>query len=239
MEITKDNKTLVLKNLKELIHTSSYLMEIVEKEQFEDGMKSTLLSLLEYKLKDINKYLDRESDLNKDMEERTVHLRKANNKIRELEDKISTMSLEKIKPYMIDSSINKTIDSISKKWRDPEIGLGGLVKVNIHQYYVEIRFVPMLTSFSSSFSETPETDKLNYEKWMKSLKEEGFTFSQKSNSDLLVTDKNIELLKNKIRSIIPTISFTEIKNINFNNEFMIRDIAGTLSLEELMNANIN
>ena len=93
----------------------------------------------------------------------------------------------------------------------------------------------MFGSYGSSFSKTPETDKVNHKKWIDTLKSKGFEFGTKEIDSLLLTDNNIKLLENAILEVLPTAKFTSLRNWCYK-ENIIKDIHFGVSLEDLIYA---
>jgi len=86
-----DNKKVVLlKSLKDLTYASSQLNEWVKNDVLSIEMATTLPSLIESHFVDIAKQLNYESHLTKEKEARHVEIRKANETIRELKEKLGS-----------------------------------------------------------------------------------------------------------------------------------------------------
>jgi hypothetical protein len=100
------------------------------------------------------------------------------------------------------------------------------------QYFAEIEYIPMLDSYSSSFSKTPKTDKENHLIYIQNLKDNGFELDKKN--DLLLTDNNINLLQNSILNILPTVIFKELRNWNYKGNQVIKSIKFNIQLEDLI-----
>ena len=234
VKLSKDEVTYLNKEIKNSIHSLHYLSEMINGNNLNEDMKDTMLTVLENILIEFNISLKRESRLVTEQEERTTKIRTLNMKVRELENELAKVSSNNLSPNYITSVIKQIHNSLQDKLRNKKNGVSGLIDINIkNEYRVEIEFKPMLDSYTSSFSKTPETDKENHNKWINNLKEYGFELNK--DFDLLLTDNNILLLENKIKEVLPQSNFTSIRNWTYKNDSVIKSISFNISLEDLIN----
>lgn len=231
VNLTEDSKTVALKKIKDILGAYSFLFDMIKNDSLTEDIRETLLSNVSFNKQEIDMILDKNKDEIKSKMIRENHLRIANERIRELEEKISTDNLKSFDTTMLSDVVRKLSHDINNLWNDKDKGLGGITELNIKEYYAYIRFKPSLSLFSSSFSDTPITDRENKLKWLKSLEEKGLIIK---NNYLVFNDFNLEFLENKIKELIPNIKIHSIENNNFDNIFSIKSITGEILFKDLL-----
>ena len=232
--LNEDNKKVLLSKLSELIHVTSFLKELLTKNELTEDMKKTLLSNMSFNKEDVDVILDKEKDDLQNIKNKENHLRNANLKIRELEIKIGELSLGNYNEEMFSDIILKLEKTVYNKWNNPETGFCGLVKLEIKENIIYFNFRPMFNFLTSSSSKTPVTDKENHLKWLKDLKEKGLIFSDKE-KDLIFNEFNLNYLENMVKNIVPNSTIESVDNIVYNNEFLIKGIKVKLYFKDLIN----
>lgn len=232
--LNEDNKNLLIKKLNDILGATSFLKDMITKNELTEDMKKTLLSNITFNKNDVDIILDKDKDDLERTKERENHLRQANLKIRDLEDKIKDLSLGKYDEDILPNILSKLNDIVYKKWNNPETGFCGLVNMEINENVIYFTFRPMFTFLTSSSSKTPVTDKENHLKWIDSLKEKGIIFSTKE-KDLIFNDFNLNYFEKIVKNIIPGCTIENVDNIVFNNEFLIKNMKVKLYFKDLIN----
>ena len=231
MEISEDTKTYLKKEIKNSIHTLHYLSELLSSDKLEDDMCDTLLANIENSLYDFNDILKRKSSLNIKKDKIYKEIKARNIEIRDLKQKISNLSVQKMDNQYFQNVVEHIYDFLYTGYRNK---INCIVDFNIkNRYIIDIKLTPMISSYSHSFSKTPDTDKKEHLIKVENLRKIGFELND--NLDLCLTDNNIELLQNTIKSILPNARIKEIKNWTYKEENIIRSISFSSSLEDLIN----
>ena len=191
--LTPDENSVLNTKLNEICHLSSFLIELLSKEELTYDFKGVSIGLLEAYLKEVQTILNYEEDLDKNKELKQNLLREANIKIRDLESTIANNLKGQFSFSDIYQLLEKTQNNISQKWGNPETGLGGLVNIEFNSYLVHITFTPMLTCYSFGRNETPVSNKAKRKEWIESLrKDKGLVIVE---DNLILTERNVEYLE--------------------------------------------
>jgi len=232
--LSENKKEVIKREIKNLFHSLSFLNEIIDKDNEENNedIFFTLFKNIENSIISLEDILELDLNLKKEHQDRILQLRNANIKIRDLENKIKELSRNQISPDYVSDVISDIQEVLKKKFKS--FGLDGLIRFNIKTpYQVEISYLPMYYQPSTTYSKTPINDKENYKKYIKNLENEGFSFNE---NDLLLNEKNIELVENKIEKILNNVRFLEIKNYNDRDLSIIKEFKLNISLEDLINS---
>ena len=176
-----------------------------------DEMKETLPSLIQSHLNDIEKavgYTGLPSEKDKEM---TLSVNKyLQEQVKELQAIVdNTDDFLPIKGNL--TLIAKKID----KWWD-EKGFNFISELTFSKNgNINITFGFMLDSFSSNYSETPDTEERLAKEKFENLKKDGFIFIKEKNGSenkLIDCDENRVLLKNLIHTVFPTAKIVSVRN---------------------------
>lgn len=206
-----DQKAILLKALKDINFANGQLYEWVSKGVLTEEMSKTLPSLIENYFSEAAKVLNYESHLLAEKEKRYEDIRKANQIIRELKEKLgSSKPVDGLQEQL------KHLSEIVREWWDKE----GFNHVSEMQFYpyggLKLDFCFMLDHYSS-FSKTPETDKRNKKDHVQNLREIGFEFAdfEKDRSEklyLIDNPNNRSLLTQFLTERFPSIEIHSWEN---------------------------
>nr|WP_245916859.1 hypothetical protein [Bacillus fungorum] len=153
LELNEDQKAVLLKALKDIHFANAQLREWVSEDSLSVEMSKTLPSLIESYFSEAAKVLNYESHLLEEKEKRYAEIKKANQTIHELQDKLgSDKPVEGLKEQL------KHLSEVVSGWWNTE----GFNHVHDTKYYpyggMRVEFSFMLEHYRS-FSKTPVTDK--------------------------------------------------------------------------------
>lgn len=233
LAINEDNKKYLLKTIKDLIQTSAFLRDFIEKNNLTEDMENALPSLIESHTIDILKALGYESSLEKKQVERNAQIKSLYKENRGLMVKLEDCASNAFDPALIVNSISKIERTLKDRWDNRKTGLDGLVKLKIEGHYAYIEFIPMFMSHCHS-SATPDTCEKEFKIFIDSVKDKGYVFAE-DKIELLFNDINNKLICEFISSIVPGINIQEIKNINYGGVYKINGVVAGMPLSELIN----
>lgn len=230
VKLTPDQKTVALKSIKEMFSALKAMYEWVDADTLYPDMKDTVPHNLEYYLSDLCRAISYDSDSEKKIKERHVELKKANMRIYELEKQIGENADIDIVPKVLKVLQEK----ISKFWKKE--GFGHVSELNFTGWgNAKITFSGMLFPDHgfSTYSKTPETDKITSSQWIKNLKDRGFILAKESDNSRIeehVIDNEInrKLIIDLIQKRFQTAKVIEFKShLGYKCEdiFYIRDIS--------------
>jgi hypothetical protein len=202
-----DQKAVLLKALKDIHFANSQLHEWVSKNELTEEMSKTLPSLIESYFSEVAKVLNYESHLLSEKEKRYEEIRKANQTIRDLKEKLGSS-----KPVDGLAEQLKYLSGRVHEWWDKE----GFNHVSEERFYpyggFRAQFCFMLdTRHFTSTSQTPVTDARNDKEHIQHLRDMGFEFAdfEKGRSEklrLLDNQKNRSLLTEMFKARFPSIA---------------------------------
>lgn len=206
-----DERAVLLKSIAELYHAAQTLHFYIKDNSLPEDMKAIMPSLIEGHFRDIAKKLDYESALAKEREERFAEIRKANQTIKELKDQLGSQ-----KPI---DGLNEQLRLLNEKvenWWN-EYGFNHISSPSFTAYgRYHGTFSFMLSSRESRYSETPESDKAENEKFIQSLRDKGFEFATGMGNDyelsLIDNDNNKKLLIEMLKERFPSIEVHSFKS---------------------------
>ncbi|MNW54193.1 hypothetical protein D3C74_317860 [compost metagenome] len=215
ISLSEDQKAVLLKSLKDLHFANAQLHEWVSKDGLSEDMSKTLPSLIESYFGEIAKVLNYESYLLEEKEERYAEIRKANQTIHELEQKLGS---------------NKPVDGLSEQlqhlsktvrlWWNIE-GFNYVSEEKFHPYGgFNAQFSFMLDSRSMRLlSETPVTDERNTKQHVQHLIDMGFEFTdfedgRSEKLKLVDNQNNRTLLTKMLKERFPSIKIHQWDNRN-------------------------
>ncbi len=203
--LDEDRKAVLLKALKDLHFANSQLHEWVSKDGLSEEMSKTLPSLIEGYFADISKILHYDTHLLAEKEERYAAIRKANQTIRELKEKLGSE-----KPVDGLGEQLKHLSDVVNKWWDIE----GFYHVSKEKFYpnggMRMQFSFML-DHNSSFSKAPVSDARSKKEHIHHLREMGFEFAdfEKGRSEqlyLIDNSTNRSLLSKMLKERFPSLT---------------------------------
>lgn len=230
VSLSEDQKSVLLKSTKDLYFAAQQLHQWVEKGGLTKEMGGILPSLIESHFVDIAKNLDYASHLTKEKEERHAKIRNANQRIRELEEKIgSSKPVDGLK-----EQLQHMRDTVYQWW-----GQEGFVHLSEDSFtpYGGFRatFSFMLDHRNGRYSDTPETDKRNRGEHIEHLRNLGFLFHDAAKDryeklSLLHVPENVTLLQKLLTERFPSAEIHTVRNHADRNssEFIIRDFEATI-----------
>lgn len=200
--LTEDEKEVALKTVKDAHFAIQQLYSWLDGDTLTEEMKETLVSLVDYKVADIGEVLGVDTNSKEKVEEKHAEIRKANQKIRELEEKIGANNpIEGLKEQL--KALSKLVDS----WWDRD-GFGYIKEQKFTSYgNFEAVLGVSFHSFSSSFSKTPASDRLTKKEWIQSLKDKGYQLYEKervSDIELIDCPENRKLIEEEIENRFPS-----------------------------------
>ena len=202
VELNEDEKEVVLKTVKEAHFAIQQLYNWLNGETLTEEMKETLVSLVDYKVSDIGEVLGVDTKSKEKVEEKHAEIRKANLKIRELEEKIGKNNpIEGLKEQL------KALSTLVQEWWKKD-GFGYVKNIKFTQYGgFEAELGVSFHSFSSTFSKTPASDRRTKKEWIQSLKDKGYQLYEKEKSldiELIDCPENRELIEDEIETRFPS-----------------------------------
>ncbi len=230
MVFNADQKAVLLKALKDIHFANGQLHEWVKKDSLTEEMSKTLPSLIESYFSEVAKVLNYESHLLEEKEKRHAEIRKANQKIRELEEKLGfSREVDGLK-----EQLEYLRDKVSKWW-DTE-GFNYVSEVRFTPYGgLRLEFCFILEHFGM-YSRTPVSDERNQKEHIQHLKDMGFEFAdfEKSRSeklDLIDNPNNRSLLTKMLKERFPSLRIHEWVNresYSKSDIFVIRHVDATI-----------
>lgn len=228
MNLTNDQLETIKTNLRKSRVVSQELQEHLESGTLAEETKATLSSLLESYVVDALSELDYESVLKEEHEKRYEDIRRANQRIQELEKQLAnTHELTGFKQMF------RKVQDIIRKWWKQE----GFVHVEdvtlLGNGTIQITFAFALSMRVSMFSKNKEADRKELQEHIQYLRDTGFEFySNQANpvftKDLLKTDKNEELLTQLVQSRFPSFELQSVKGADLDGEEIIMSFTGVI-----------
>ncbi|MGG3871644.1 hypothetical protein [Brevibacillus laterosporus] len=232
MVFNEDQKAVLLKALKDIHFANGQLHEWVSKGELSEEMSKTLPSLIESYFSEAAKILNYESHLLEEKEKRYQEIRKANQTIHELKEKLGSSK-------QVDG-LAEQLKYLSRKvndWWDKE-GFNHVSKEKFYPYGgLSAEFCFMLESrHFRSTSQTPISDERNDKEHIQHLKDMGFEFAdfEKGRSEklsLIDNPKNRSLLTKMLKDRFPSIKIHSWDNRSSYSDpdiFTIRHIEATI-----------
>lgn len=237
VDIPEEKQQQLLKEIKNLSYYLNFFKEMIETNTLNNDLKDTMLNLLDKNVFDYNKILNRTPkylEENRKCSSRLVFLEQENKKIKK--------ELKKVIPENIDSNyiitvINQITNALENKLKNKQDGIGGIVSMNIKsEKKVNIVFSPMFDFDDNSTPNLKEKENLRkkHKIWIANLMNCGFEFGKQDVYRLMLTDKNISLLKEKILEVLPNAKFVDMRTWCYT-EKIIKSISLEISLEDLIN----
>lgn len=228
--LNPDQKTVLLKTLTDLHYANGQLHEWFKNDSLTDEMSKTMLSLIESHFCQAAEILDYESYLLIEKEKRYEEIRKANLKIRELEEKLGlSRPVDGLKEQL------KVLSDKVRNWWGRE-GFNHVSKEQFMPYGgLKLEFHFML-EHSIMFSKTPESDKKSLEDHIQELRDMGFDFAdfEKSRSeklDLIDNPNNRTLLTKLLKNRFPSLKIDSwVNTSSYSNPdiFVFRYVDATI-----------
>ncbi|MEF7566029.1 hypothetical protein V4V35_23850 [Bacillus infantis] len=228
--LNEDQKAVLLKALKDIHFANGQLHEWVKKDDLTVEMSKSLPSLIESYFSEAAKILDYESHLLEEKKKRYVEIRNANQKIRELEEKIgSSKPVDGLKEQL------KHMSDVVHRWWGTE-GFNHVSEERFSTYgALRLQFHFMLDHYRM-LSETPVTDARNQKEHIQFLRDKGFEFAdfEKGRSeklDLIDNPKNRSLLSAMLKERFPSLEIHSWSNMSSYSDldvFVIRYVDASI-----------
>lgn len=213
VQLNPDQTEYVLKEIGELYSEVAYLSSEFRHSRLTEEMRSTVCSLMEYRLARINKTLGYYGDLNTEMERRSEELRNANMRARNLEKLVgSTRPLDGFAQLL-----QHLQDELRSFWR--EHGFGHVSDVDFTGYgIIKVKYGFFLDKHMWSIlpSETPATDRKNHAAWIRELSDAGYVLVTEEGDReycLLDCDQNRRLITDLLTARYPSLHIFKWENI--------------------------
>ncbi|PFT46233.1 hypothetical protein [Bacillus cereus] len=229
-ELNEEQKSVLLKALKDIHFANAQLREWVRKDSLSVEMSKTLPALIESYFSEASEVLDYESYLLEEKEKRYVEIKKANQTIHELQIKLgSEKPIDGLKEQL------KFLSEIVRDWWNIE----GFNHVNEIKYYpygeMRVEFCFMLEHYRI-YSKTPLADKRSRAEHIQYLRDQGFEFAdfEKGRSEklnLIDNHQNRTLLLEMLTERFPSIevhSFSNHSSYSNKEVFIIRHIDASI-----------
>ena len=223
-----DRKAVLLKALKDIHFANGQLYEWVKKGELTEELSKTMPSLIESYFSEAAKVLNYESHLLAEKEKRYKEIRKANIRIRELEEKLGSN-----KPV---DGLKEQLEHLTKKVRDwwNKEGFNHVSEEKFSPYgRLSVQLCFMLDSrYFRTTSETPVTDERNTKEHIQYLRNMGFEFAdfEKGRSEklkLIDSQKNRNLVTKMLKERFPSLEIHSWDNwSSYSNRdiFVIRHV---------------
>jgi hypothetical protein len=207
--LNQDEKEVLLKELKDLYFATKQLYNWISEDNLTAEMKGLLPHLIEGHFKDVAKILNYESNLTKEVEERYLQIRKANDRIRSLE-----LKLAQNKPLDgLPEQLTYLARIVTKWWNQY-----GFHHVSDHCFteygYYTAKFCFMLDHITM-FSDTPATDRKSKKERLKELEDQGYQIVYDDSGrqpELLDNDNNRQKLIELIERCFPSAIIARTRN---------------------------
>lgn len=183
--------------------TSTLLKALTQSgNEFSVDLIKSVMSNIEFAVRDISKHTGIQSDTADEVQERYVKLRQANERIAALESQLGQcVSGETIKHGL------KNLAEKLNAWWDME-GFGYIQELVFNPYGCKLKLSCGLSGAGLGLlGDTPVTDRENYQRWLGKLQAKGFTLINTARSKdphVLDTPRARELLMDNIASRFPS-----------------------------------
>ncbi|ADO59575.1 hypothetical protein [Paenibacillus polymyxa] len=221
--LNPDQKVVALKSTKELFFAAKQLHDWITEDNLSKKMGGILPSLIESHFTDVAKVLDYNSKLTMEQEERYQEIRRANERIHELEKQLGEQ-----KPI---DGLAEQLEYLSRVVSDwwNEYGFHHVSEASFTRSGIYKAKFSFMLEYLSTFSKTPVTDKENRKERIQELIEEGWDILHEENGyspKLVDNDNNRSRLINLIKSRFPSAKIIRTGNwlTDDDNAFTFRDI---------------
>lgn len=228
MNLTNDALESIATNLRKGRFVSQELQEKLENSTLDEKTKATLASLLESYVGDALSELDYESVLKAESEKRYEDIRRANQRIQELEKQLANAhELTGFKQMF------RKVQRIIELWWKQD-GFNVVKETTIlDNGTLQVTFAFALSMRSSMFSKNKEADREDLNRHIQQLRDSGFEFySNQANpmftKNLLKTEKNEELLTQLVQSRFPSFELQTVKGADLDEEKIIMSFTGVI-----------
>ncbi|KVP17083.1 hypothetical protein [Burkholderia ubonensis] len=227
IELTEDQNVVALRHILELQQAVGTIASVLKgtsvfKEGLNKELAENVLKVSEYKLSDLCKLLGIETHGTREREERHADLRRANGRIRELEEQLGNSQ-----GADVTQSALKNLDAQLNSWWDLE-GFGHISDIAFQRYGCKVNFsCALYGDFRLINSDTPVSDKERKALWLASLRERGFVLVQEDRDwEIQDCDASRAALCNLIVERIPSATVSRIENFHRRkaNSFTLRSV---------------
>lgn len=231
--LNEDEKAVVEREIKSVFNALSTLMHWVQDDTLTEEMKESIPNIVESSMKKVNEkigYTGNKSERAKEMEESYISYLQG--EVKKLENTLKDSS----SMSGLSSNAKLAFDKIKKWWStegfyyisEQKITEGGAIVV---------KFGFMLESFTSFYSDTPETDKKKLQTKKEYLEDQGFQFSkvERADKNIIDNDKNRKLLRKLVKEAFPSAEVFSYENNlhrttkSNDDEYIIRYFDVTIS----------
>lgn len=205
--LNEDDRAIALKGLNDLYFSAQQMHEWLSNDKLTEEAKGLFISLSERCISDVAKATNYESDLAKERERRSADLRKANLRIRELEQQMANMKpIDGLKEQLC-----LLTNTIKNWWR--ELGFNHISEITFTDYGgLVVKFAFSLARRSRRFSNKPISDKKEAVDKIQGLRDKGFVLMKEGNElQLVANDTNKKLLISLLEERFPRIQIDTIE----------------------------
>jgi len=205
--LNEDEKVIALRRLSEIYNTTGEIYNQIKNNELTEEMKNLLLGLIESYTSEASKVLKYDSQASAKIEERHADIRRANQKIHELEKKLAeNTQVDGLKELLY------AMHSALYKWWGKQ-GFNLVTDDEFGGYGYKGRFC-LDTHHISFVSTRPVTEKKEHKSRLEQMIEEGYEFTEEDRKDyvLLDTPKNRELITKLVKDKFPSIEISRWEN---------------------------
>ena len=201
LELNADELEVTRRRCGEIVEHAKYLANRVNAGTLTQEMRKTLLSLLEFQIRDLSEALDYDNDLAREITERHAELRAANARIHELEVRLGAAGIQQL--AVVKPTLRLLSENIRSWWR--EFGLGYVSDITYSEYGNAMLTFGLTISHSHLLYEsmTPASDRQEFEQFKASLPYD--LVSVHGDIRLLDNERNRELLVAMLTERFPSI----------------------------------
>lgn len=201
-ESKTNSSDLLTKSIYELLSTTASLYDMARDGSLTDEMKGVMCGLIEGHFSDVSKLLDYQSTLTKEREERFKDIRKANETIRSLEEKLANSTpISGMKETLL------SLEDIVYRWWEKE-GFNHVTNSRYENGSLRCDLCSMLYQ--------GDRDDEYFQKYLQTLKAMGFEFATDIGRiyemELIDNEMNRKLLTGMIKRRFPSAKVREWKN---------------------------
>lgn len=230
VSLSKDNKVVALKQLTSIYHSTGEMLNQIKNNQLTEEMKDILFNLIEHYTSEASKALKYDSKASKRIAERYADIKKANQRIDELEK----LLIENSKVTGLKELLDAMHHAVYKWWRNQGFNL--VTDNNFGVFGYKGRFC-LDTSSISYIATRPVTGKEEKKSRLEQMIGEGYEFHQEHTEYILLdTPKNRELITKLVRDKFPSIDISKWENwcVSKTDKFELRSFEAYIrNLEEL------
>lgn len=167
--------------------------------EYDQDLLKSCLSVADHHIRHLGKTLGIETESAAEAEERYGKLRKANQRVHELEKQIGQAT----NPAQVQLGVASLTEKFRRWWG--VAGFGHVSEITFEEYGITVKLSCMLFGpYSLTMSETPDTDRQSKKEWIAQLATRFDLVKQDRESELADSDKNRNLLIELIGATFPS-----------------------------------